>query len=88
MQTLLSPLDKKMEPEEKFRPARASDTYVPMTLLIHAISTIGGLVAIWVAISGSITSQEKRLTTIEVRMERITEITEQLSELDSRCRPK
>jgi hypothetical protein len=67
---------------------RASDTYVPLSLVIHGVATIGVLFAIWGAVSTSIAAQEKRMTTLEVRMERLGEIANQLDQLDKSCRLK
>jgi hypothetical protein len=74
--------------DDKHQARRASDTYVPLSLVIHGIATIGVLFAIWGTINNSISAQEKRMTTLEVRMERLAEITVQLEELDKRCRAK
>lgn len=67
---------------------RASDTYVPLSLIVHAIVTIGGLITIWLTIHAAIANQEKRMTTLEVRMERLDEISKKLESLEERCSGK
>ncbi|MEG3437298.1 hypothetical protein V0288_09220 [Pannus brasiliensis CCIBt3594] len=64
---------------------RASDTYVPLSLVIHAITTIGALVGLWITINAAIANQEKRMTTLEVRMERLDEVTKKLEALEEKC---
>jgi predicted PurR-regulated permease PerM len=72
----------------KLQSRRASDTYVPISLLISGVGTIAALVAIVSPILNNTSALENRLTKIETRLERLQELNEQIKLLESRCRPK
>lgn len=72
-----------MEPQR-----RASDYYVPISLIVSSIGTIAAMVTIVTPVFETLSTLENRLTRLETRLEQLDELKLRVNEIDRECSKK